>query len=38
MAVGTVFNLDDPSLPEITTVAVKPGRRSVGFFIEGNSS
>ena len=80
MAVGTVFNLDDPSLceavfpskyvelfptakgnfhaeitqvgmkgvwlhlniqislPEITTVAVKPGRRSIGFFIEGNSS
>ena len=26
------------SLPEITTVAVKPGRRSIGFFIEGNSS
>ena len=26
------------SLPEIATVAVKPGRRSIGFFIEGNSS
>ena len=26
------------SLPEIVTVAVKPGRRSIGFFIEGNSS
>jgi hypothetical protein len=26
------------SLPEINTVAVKPGRRSIGFLTEGNSS
>ncbi len=26
------------SLPEVNTVAVKPGRRSIGFLTEGNSS
>ena len=26
------------SLPEINTIAVKPGRRSIGFLTEGNSS